>query len=163
MSMTVEHTVNPSPSLAGADPDQPVPFALTAAAEKPAERTVATLVAGVPTVITCPSWCVKNHAAETDVMCIEDVSHAGSETVLTVPTFGGGTEEALDVRLVQWPHCQRGRPYVSLRSPGEDCTDLTAAAASAFADQVIAHGVALRQLARQLAAVELLEDPGAGR
>lgn len=116
-------------------------------------RLVPAKLQGVTVYIPCPDWCTKDHAGET-LMFMDDLNHVGPAIEVTVPTFGGGTEEALDAMLVQWPHCERGRVYVSLRSPSEDCTDLTAGAASEFAEQLIAHGVALRKMAQQLAALE---------
>lgn len=117
------------------------------------ERAVATIIDGVPTVITCPSWCTLDHAAE-NFRFIEDVDHVGPETALSVPRHNGDALGILGARLVQTPYARQRRAMLSLEVTEDDHVDLTAEAASALADQVIAHGVALRELARRLGELE---------
>jgi hypothetical protein len=112
----------------------------------PSPRLVAAVVRGQRIPIPCPPWCVVDHAAE-DLAFLEDLSHAGEAAALPVRQFDGSVEEVLAAQLVQWPFAREGEAYLSVDADGSgECNQYRAAAALAFADQLIAHAEKIRRL-----------------
>ena len=117
------------------------------------------LVNGAPVTVDEPAWCVVDHSAER-FRNLEDLHHAGPDISLPVKLYGGSTEHVLLAQMMQWPfedkHDHRGRPYLSIDATGGggNCDGYGSAGALALADQVIAHGEALRAQARVLEEAE---------
>jgi hypothetical protein len=125
-AQTAVPTVTPTPSLS--------------------PRLVAAVVRGQRIVVPCPSWCVVDHAAE-DVAFLEDLSHAGEAAALPVRQFDGSVERILAAQVVQWPFAREGEAYLSVDADGSgECNQYRAAAALAFADQLVAHAEKIRRL-----------------
>lgn len=110
-------------------------------------RTVAVLIKGLPVLVPEPDWCVSDH--DGDHISLDDVSHYSASISATAPLFGGGTVDTLSAAIYQWPFGSEGRePYLGLDPDGDgNVTPLAAAAALAFADQLVAHAGRLRTMA----------------
>lgn len=112
-------------------------------------RLAAAVLRGVPFPISCPSWCVSDHSE--DLVCIEDLSHEGVEIALATPVFGGGVEQVLKARLVQWPFVRESAAYLAMDGSGDgEPAELSASSSVAFGDQLVAYAEAFRVLAAQL-------------
>ena len=115
-------------------------------------RTVTAVLRGAPIPLQCPAWCVTSHAA-TDLMYIEDLSHEGEPISLPAPVYRGPDTPVLRARLCWWPFADDDRgPYLALEATDDgECEEMPAAAALAFADQVVAHAQNIRRMATTLA------------
>lgn len=114
-------------------------------------RQVAVSVAGATVVVPCPIWCTDPHGDA--YWSLPDVSHHGASITLTAPTHGG-VEQALTARISSWPFAddpETTNPFIVFDAIGDECAQLAPTAALAVADQVIAHGYALRALASSVA------------
>lgn len=144
------------------DPDAPIPFSLTPAAEALARqgRMVPARIAGNLAVIPCEPWCTIDHV-EQDAKFAEDVFHASAYTSLTAPGMSGGTEDVLGAWITAYPFSPSGdaRPYLALDAAGSGATaDLSPEAAVAFADQLTAHAERIRDMARQISGPRVADD-----
>ncbi|MEE4419559.1 DUF6907 domain-containing protein [Streptomyces bugieae] len=113
-------------------------------------RQVAATVAGATVVLPCPLWCTHPHNEE--YRALPDVSHHSDELTLSVPVHGG-VDSTLVTRISCWPFADEAAtavPFVSCNPVGDEFAQLTPEAATALADQVIAHGYAMRAVARSI-------------
>lgn len=104
------------------------------------------LVRGQQVTVDCPPWCTYPHAEA--YRSLEDVSHHSDAISLTVPSYQG-VEQVLTARVSSWPFAgdpATERPFVAFDAVGDEVAQLSPEAALAAADQVIAHGHALRAL-----------------
>ncbi|MFB6567352.1 DUF6907 domain-containing protein [Streptomyces noursei] len=111
-------------------------------------RQVTISVRGQQVTVDCPPWCTHPH--DETYRTLDDVSHHSDEISLTTPSYRGATEQALTARLSVWPFAddpETDHPFIAFDAVGDEYAQLTPAAFTAFADQVIAHGYALRALA----------------
>ena len=116
-------------------------------------RQVAVTVDGATVVVPCPLWCTDPHAEA--YRSLPDVSHHGAEIKLAVPVHGGVIDEALSARIESWPFTGDPRtmnPFVAYNPVGDEFAQLAPEAMTAAADQVIAHGYALRAMAVSISA-----------
>lgn len=114
-------------------------------------RQVAVTVGGATVVVPCPLWCTDPHAEA--YRSLPDVSHHGAEITLAVPVHGGAIDEALTARIESWPFTGDHRtmnPFVAYNPAGDEFAQLAPEAMAAAADQVIAHGYALRTMAASI-------------
>ncbi len=114
-------------------------------------RHVAALVRGQRVFVECPSWCTHPHAES--YRSLEDVSHHGDAVQLFAPSYNGVIEAVLAARVSSWPFAgdsETAVPFVAFDPVGDEVAQLTPEALTAFADQVIAHGYALRALAASI-------------
>ncbi|MET7795690.1 DUF6907 domain-containing protein [Streptomyces decoyicus] len=115
-------------------------------------RQVAVTVAGATVVVPCPLWCTHPHSEA--YRSLPDVSHHGAPITLAAPTYGG-VEQTLTARISSWPFAsdpETATPFIAFDAIGDECAQLAPTAALAVADQVIAHGYALRALASSVTA-----------
>lgn len=131
------------------NPDAPVPFALTPAADALVRPAAVTLnVAGVDYDTYCPAWCAEPHTQR--YAALSDVLHRGRMETLAAPE-GDGYCEVLVTEIAQW---HGGQPFVSLDAPGDGATaELGPEAVVAFVDQAMAHLKVVRQQAATVAAL----------
>lgn len=115
-------------------------------------RQVAISVRSQQVFIDCPSWCTHRHAEA--YRSLEDVSHHSDAIQLFAPSYNGVIEAVLGAHISSWPFAgdpQTATPFAALDPVGDEVAQLPPAALAAFADQVIAHGYALRTLAATIA------------
>lgn len=113
-------------------------------------RQVAVTVGGATVVVPCPLWCTHSHSEE--YRTLADVSHHGAPVSLAAPTYDG-VEEVLTARISSWPFAgdpETVTPFIAFDAVGDEVAQLAPTAALAVADQVIAHGYALRALAASI-------------
>lgn len=126
--------------------------ALAAPPQSTDSRQTAVSVHGATVFVPCPAWCTDSHTEP--YAFLEDVSHHGEAVSLGAPSFSGQPDRVLVARVSQWPYTSdaaTARPYLSLDAAGDgECAELDATAATAFADQLVAHAVQLRALAERL-------------
>ncbi|GAA2629866.1 DUF6907 domain-containing protein [Streptomyces axinellae] len=108
------------------------------------------LVNGAPLRLECPDWCSVDHVAA-DPFHLADVFHASDQIALPAPA-GRSTEDVLVAWLTEYPFVDGGGPVLALDAAGDETAELSAGAALAFADQLVAHAGALRQLAARVSA-----------
>lgn len=70
---------------------------------------------------TCPSWCILDHADETQkLMYAEDLVHEGAEIELPITTIEGDRQTILAARIQQWPFSTDANgsevPYMAYRA-----------------------------------------------
>lgn len=126
---------------------------IVTATSSPNERTVPALVDGARVEIPCPtSWCTVDHAAE-NPRSLEDVSHSSERVAVSAPV-GQHSEDVLVGQLVSFPFTDAPAPVLALDATGSgETAELSASAALAFADQLVAHAGRLRELAARMAGV----------
>ncbi|MEU5016342.1 hypothetical protein AB0G60_02790 [Streptomyces angustmyceticus] len=110
--------------------------------------TAAVLVRGQQVTVDCPPWCTHPHTEA--YRSLEDVSHHGDTVSLFVPSYNGKIESVLTAHVASWPFAgdsETAAPFVAFDAIGDEVAQLTPEAVTAIADQVIAHGHALRALA----------------
>lgn len=127
--------------------------AVAGATAAPGEsRLAAATVRSVPISVSCPSWCVVDHAAF-DLRFLEDLSHWGAPVALPAPVFGGA-ERVLIARVVQSPFSPavEGRePRVLLEATDDsDPVRLDVAGVEAVAASLEEHARVLRAMAGAL-------------
>lgn len=113
-------------------------------------RQVAVMVGGAVVVVPCPLWCTHPHNEE--YRTLPDLSHHGASIFLAAPTYGG-VEQVLTAHISSWPFAgdpETTAPFIAFDAVGDECAQLAPTAALAVADQVIAHGYALRTLAASI-------------
>lgn len=114
------------------------------------ERLVPASVRGRIVHVSCPDWCVVDHAAA-DEHHLEDVSHLGEQLSMTAPVGLTGSEDVLVAHVSQWPFSGETHPYLALDATGcGEFSELTKVQALAFADQLVAHAAQLRALAASI-------------
>ncbi|MFF7411622.1 DUF6907 domain-containing protein [Streptomyces lydicus] len=115
-------------------------------------RQVAVSVAGVTVVVPCPIWCTDPHAG--NYVDLVDLSHNGDAIFLAAPSYRGAVERTLIARVSSRPFSgtpETERPFLVFDPIDDECAQLDSTAALALADQVIAHGHALRAMAASIA------------
>ncbi|GGX40366.1 DUF6907 domain-containing protein [Streptomyces noursei] len=115
-------------------------------------RQVAISIRGQQVTVDCPSWCAYPHSEVYG--SLEDVSHHGPAISLTAPSHCGAVEAVLAARVSSWPFAgdvEAAGPFVAFDPVNDEVAQLTPAALTALADQVVAHGYALRAMAASIA------------
>lgn len=136
-------TTPPAVAMATATPAVP--------AQAARSRRVAVTVGGATMLVSCPLWCTHPHSEA--YRTLADVSHHGASISLAAPTYDG-VEQVLTARISSWPFAgdpETATPFIAFDAVGDEVAQLTPIAALAVADQVIAHGSALRALANSVA------------
>ncbi len=136
-------TQSPAVAMAPAAPAVP--------SQSAPSRQVAVKVAGATMVVPCPIWCTHPHGEA--YRSLEDVSHHGAPISLAAPTYDG-VEQVLTARVSSWPFAgdpETTAPFIAFDAVGDEVAQLAPTAALAVADQVIAHGYALRAMAASIA------------
>jgi hypothetical protein len=114
------------------------------------ERLVPASLNGQIVHVSCPDWCVVNHAAD-DPNHIEDIDHKSEQVSLSAPV-GGHMESVLEAWLSAFPFSEGGEARLALDvTGGGNPAGLSAAEAVAFADQLVAHAAVIRSLAERMA------------
>jgi len=123
---------------------------MTVATSEPSgERLVPASVRGQIIRVSCPDWCVVDHAAD-DPNHIEDIDHKSEQVSLSAPV-GGHMESVLEAWLSAFPFSERGEARLALDvTGGGNPAELSAAEAVAFADQLVAHAAVIRSLAERM-------------
>lgn len=115
-------------------------------------RQVAVTVGGATKVVPCPIWCTDPHA-ET-YRSLEDVAHRGKEIALSVPVHGGDAVQVLSARIESWPFAgdpETEAPFAAYNPANDEYAQITREGLTSAADQVIAHGYAMRAMAASIA------------
>ncbi|MFJ3950277.1 DUF6907 domain-containing protein [Streptomyces libani] len=109
-------------------------------------RQAGILVRGQRITVDCPPWCIHLHTEA--YRSLEDVSHHSDAISLTAPSHQG-VEQVLTARISSWPFAgdpATESPFIAFDAVGDEVAQLAPETALAAADQVIAHGYALRAL-----------------
>lgn len=105
--------------------------------------------------VLCQEWCTTDHQAEAKTgMFPEDVVHSSAPVALTLPVWGGGTEEILRAQIDQWPLDDEDRTPVATVWPapeGEPMSGLTPAGLDEVIGRLLGHVECLRALRDELA------------
>lgn len=149
------------------DPDTPVPYSLTPAAER-LPRRVSVSVLGRSVVVDCPPWCVASH--DETLVTLDDLCHEGERISLAAPTYSAGTPrdtEVLVANIAQYPF-SRGtdaEPHLVLDATSDgETAELGVTRVLAFLDQMAAHAERIRRQVRHLTPTdEPLIGPAARR
>lgn len=154
MSHTVPARVDGLPAVPlqrSASDCEPIPFALTEAAEA-LPRRVSVVVRRQAVTVDCPPWCVAGHTEE--LVSLTDLCHEGESIALPAPTYSAGAPSSvriLSAHIAQYPFSSEAAPRMVLDANDDgECAELDEAAAVAFVDQLVAHGAGLRRMARVL-------------
>lgn len=109
-----------------------------------------TLVGGHRIAVECPVYCTVDHTA-TNTRFLADLFHAGDRVAVSAPV-NEHTEDVLVGQLVEYPFTDAPAPVLALDATGSgETAELSASAALAFADQLVAHAERIRGLAARLA------------
>ena len=108
------------------------------------DRLVSTRINGVLAALPCFGWCVESHHVQNHRF-VEDFSHTSDSADVTVPRLSG-RREVFSARVLAWPHSGTA-PTVVVDSADDECAELDADQADAFADELIRTASRVRAMA----------------
>lgn len=108
-------------------------------------RTATAILQGFEITVPCPQWCSMDHT-EHPLHNLADLEHEGPAVSLSVCG-----EQTVIAYLNQWPFSGQPEAYLAVEATVDgETAELPASAALAFADQLVAHAEAIRNLAATL-------------